>query len=149
MLQYWVVFFFQVFWPRGIWSLRSQIRTEPALPALGGDIVTAGSPWNSPVLCILKDFYTSISIAINKVKCATGQSDWVLRERKRSFTSQELSSVMYLFPIPNQHRYQHRCNQQRELFHSNHPSLLLELILVLCLQPKYAPSTLTSSERPC
>ena len=40
--------FFFFFLPGGMWNLRSQIRTEPALPALGGDSVTAGSPGNSP-----------------------------------------------------------------------------------------------------
>ena len=47
------------------------------------------------MLCILKDFYTSVSITINKVKFGTGQSDWVLRGRKRRFTSQELSCLQW------------------------------------------------------
>ena len=53
-----IMFLFQVFWvfwPRGMWSLRSLIRTEPALPALGGDIVIAGSPGNSPEQLLMRN----------------------------------------------------------------------------------------------
>lgn len=52
--------------------------------------------------------------------------EWLSTKREKEkfhFLGAVFSDVP--FPIPNQHRCQHRCSQQRELFHSDSPSIFV------------------------
>ena len=66
-----LLFYVLVFWPQGMWDLRSPTRDRTPPPALEGKVLTAGPPGKSPLMSILKQQITLLPPLLSAVSLSS------------------------------------------------------------------------------